>query len=274
MRRLAARRAGGLSDRGPSPRRPSVAMLAAGLVAVLLLVVATVVWWPRDRAAAPASSVSPSRASRPLTDPAALQKQLDRVLEAGAPGVVGLVRAGERTWQGASGLGDLRANRPARASDRFRIGSVTKSFVATLVLQLVGEGRLRLDDNLERWLPGLVPGGERVTVRQLLNHTSGLYDYSDDLSGPPRRFRPRGLVAIATGHKPLFAPGTEFSYSNPTTSWPVCWWSGSPAGGWPTNWSSASSSLWAWTTPSCQPPSGQLPARMSGAMRHPTRIGR
>jgi D-alanyl-D-alanine carboxypeptidase len=149
MRRLAARRAGGLSDRGPSPRRPSVAMLAAGLVAVLLLVVATVVWWPRDRAAAPASSVSPSRASRPLTDPAALQKQLDRVLEAGAPGVVGLVRAGERTWQGASGLGDLRANRPARASDRFRIGSVTKSFVATLVLQLVGEGRLRLDDSLE-----------------------------------------------------------------------------------------------------------------------------
>jgi D-alanyl-D-alanine carboxypeptidase len=189
-------------------------MLAAGLVAVLLLVMATVVWWPRDRPAAPASSVSPSRVSRPLTDPAALQKQLDRVLEAGAPGVVGLVRAGERTWQGASGLGDLDANRPARASDRFRIGSVTKSFVATLVLQLVGEGRLRLDDNLERWLPGLVPGDERVTVRQLLNHTSGLYDYSDDLSGPPRRFRPRGLVAIATGHKPLFAPGTEFSYSN------------------------------------------------------------
>jgi D-alanyl-D-alanine carboxypeptidase len=214
MRRLAARRAGGLSDRGPSPRRPSVAMLAAGLVAVLLLVVATVVWWPRDRAAAPASSVSPSRASRPLTDPAALQKQLDRVLPAGAPGVVGLVRAGERTWQGASGLGDLRANRPARASDRFRIGSVAKLFVATLVLQLVGEGRLRLDDNLERWLPGLVPWGERITVRQLLNHTSGLYDYSDDLSGPPHRFRPRGLVAIATGHKPLFAPGTEFSYSN------------------------------------------------------------
>jgi CubicO group peptidase (beta-lactamase class C family) len=98
-------------------------MLAAGLVAVLLLVMATVVWWPRDRPAAPASSVSPSRVSRPLTDPAALQKQLDRVLEAGAPGVVGLVRAGERTWQGASGLGDLRANRPARASDRFRIGA-------------------------------------------------------------------------------------------------------------------------------------------------------
>jgi D-alanyl-D-alanine carboxypeptidase len=128
--------------------------------------------------------------------------------------VVGLVRTGERTWQGASGLGDLRAKRPARADDRFRVGSVTKSFVATLMLQLVGEGRLRLDDNLERWLPGLVPGGEQITARQLLNHTSGLYNYTDDLPEPPRRFRPRELVAIATGHKPLFVPGTQFSYSN------------------------------------------------------------
>ena len=179
-----------------------------------LLVVAAVVWWPRDRSAAPASSVSAPQATRPLTDPAVLQQQLDGVVEAGAPGVVGLVRTGERTWQGASGLGDLGAKRSARAGDRFRIGSVTKSFVATVVLQLVGEGRLRLVDNLERWLPGLVPGGEQITVRQLLNHTSGLYNYTDDLPEPPRRFRPRELVAIATGHKPLFAPGTEFSYSN------------------------------------------------------------
>ena len=91
---------------------------------------------------------------------------------------------------------------------------MTKSFVATLVLQLVGEGRLSLDDNLERWLPGLVPKGEQITVRELLNHTSGLYNYTDDLPEPPRRFRPQQLVAIATDHKPLFAPGTEFSYSN------------------------------------------------------------
>jgi D-alanyl-D-alanine carboxypeptidase len=213
MRRLAARREG-LPDREPSPRRPSVAMLAAGLVAVLVLVVAAVAWWPEDRPAAPPTGPSAPRVTRPLTDPADLQKQLDRVVEAGAPGVVGLVRAGERTWQGSSGLGDLRAHRPARAGDRFRIGSVTKSFVATLVLQLVGEGRLRLDDNLERWLPGLIPNGEQITVRQLLNHTSGLYNYTDNLPEPPRRFRPRELVAIATGHRPLFAPGARFSYSN------------------------------------------------------------
>jgi D-alanyl-D-alanine carboxypeptidase len=214
MRRLAARREGGLPDREPSPRRSSVAMLSAGLVAVLVLVVAAVAWWPEDRSTAPASGSSAPRVTRPATEPAALQKQLDRVVEAGAPGVVGLVRIGERTWQGASGLGDLGAHRPARAGDRFRVGSVTKSFVATVVLQLVGEGRLGLDDTLERWLPGLVPGGERITVRELLQHTSGLYNYTDDLPEPPRRFRPRQLVAIAAGHKPLFPPGTQFSYSN------------------------------------------------------------
>jgi hypothetical protein len=132
MRRLAARRGGGPSDREPSPRRPSVAMLAAGLVAVLLLVVAAVAWWPEDRSTAPPAGSSAPRATRPPTDPATLQRQLDGGVEAGTPGVVGLVRMGERTWRGASGLGDLRARRPARARDRFRIGSVTKSFVATL----------------------------------------------------------------------------------------------------------------------------------------------
>ena len=237
MRRLAARRAGGLPDREPGPRRPSVAMLAAGLVAVLLLVLAAVVWWPRDRAAAPAGSVSASRAARPLTDPAVLQQQLDGVVEAGAPGVVGLVRAGGRTWQGAGGLG---ANRPARPDDRFRIGSVTK----------------------------------RITVRQLLNHTSGLYNYSDDLPEPPAGSGPRSWSPSPPATSRCSALGGSSPTATPTTSWPACWWSGSPASHSPTSSSGASSSLWAWTTPSCRPPSGHLPARMSGAMRHPTRIGR
>jgi CubicO group peptidase (beta-lactamase class C family) len=107
-------------------------------MAALLLVAATVLLWPRDRPAALPTSVPAPRATRPPTDPAALQKQLDGVVEAGASGVVGLVHTGHR------------------------IGSVTKSFVATVVLQLVGEGRLGLDDTLERWLPELVPGGERI----------------------------------------------------------------------------------------------------------------
>jgi D-alanyl-D-alanine carboxypeptidase len=73
-----------------------------------------------------------------------------------------------------------------RASDRFRIGSVTKTFVATVVLQLVAEGKVALDDDVDRWLPGLVPNGQRITVRELLNMRAGLFDYLQD----PRVLRP------------------------------------------------------------------------------------
>jgi hypothetical protein len=80
-------------------------------VAVLLLVTGTAVWWSRDRPAAPASVQAPP-ATRAPADPAALQRQLDGVVETGAPGVVALVRSGPQTWQGASGLGGLGAKRP------------------------------------------------------------------------------------------------------------------------------------------------------------------
>jgi D-alanyl-D-alanine carboxypeptidase len=110
---------------------------------------------------------------------------------------------------------------PLRSRQDFRVASITKSFVATVVLQLVGEGKLSLGDSMERWLPGLVPNGGAITVRELLNHTSGLFDYTDDpdfnqiqVSDPARVFSPRELMAIATSHEPLFAPGTDWSYSN------------------------------------------------------------
>src|SRR3712207_2241727 len=93
-----------------------------------------------------------------------------------------LVRERGRSSRYAAGASRLRPRRALRPTDRFRVGSVTKTFVATVVLQLAGEGRLSLDDSVERWLPGLVPGGDRISVRQLLNHTSGLYDYEDDRS--------------------------------------------------------------------------------------------
>ena len=155
-------------------------MVLVGVLVASVLAGAAVLW-SRDRARGPAASVPAPPATRPAPDPATLQLLVDGVVEAGAPGAVALVRTGQGAWQGASGLGDLRARRPARPLDRFRIGSVTKSFVATVVLQLVAEGKLRLDDRLQRWLPGVIPGGELITIRQLLNHTSGLYNYTDDL---------------------------------------------------------------------------------------------
>ena len=151
-----------------------------------------------------------------------LQGLFDGVVAAGVPGAIGLVRHDNRTWDGASGLGTVDPARRMRPDDRFTIGSVTKIFVATVVLQLVGEGRLALDDSVERRLPGLVPNGANITIRQLLNHTSGLFDHTVD----PRVFapyfggdfgfvwQPRQLVAIAAEHPPLFAPGTRHSYSN------------------------------------------------------------
>jgi D-alanyl-D-alanine carboxypeptidase len=209
-------------------RRISPTLLAGALTASVLLVLAgTAVLWPQDRPAPAISSPAPPT-TRPAPDPATLQQLVDGIVAAGAPGAAALVRTGQATWQGASGLGDLRTRQPPRSTDRFRIGSVTKSFVATVVLQLVAEGRLRLDHSLQRWLPGVVPGGERITIRQLLNHTSGLYNYTDDLLQPltakparqalqqmaARNFQPQELMAIAASHPPLFSPGTRFAYSN------------------------------------------------------------
>jgi D-alanyl-D-alanine carboxypeptidase len=111
---------------------------------------------------------------------------------------------------------------PMRVADLSRIGGVTKSFTATVVLQLVGEEKLALGDTVEQWLPGFISNGDAISIRQLLNHTSGIYDYSAD----PAYLAPylegdltyipdlRTLVQIAADHGPLFAPGSALSYSN------------------------------------------------------------
>lgn len=117
--------------------------------------------------------------------------------------------------------------RPARADDRFRAGSVTKTFVATVVLQLVAEGRIRLDDPIGRHLPGLIPAGAdgaQVTVRQLLGHTSGIPNYTDVLRRQPDPIRalqhsaytPHELVAMALREPWAFDPGApgHWQYSN------------------------------------------------------------
>jgi D-alanyl-D-alanine carboxypeptidase len=132
------------------------------------------------------------------------------------------VRTGRRTVQLTSGLSDITHETPIAAGDHFKIASLTKSYTATVVLQLVGEGKLSLDDTIERRLPGVVPNGSKITIRQLLNHTSGLSDFE----GNPRYLKPylagnfayywspRQLVRMGVSHKPLFAPGRGWSYSN------------------------------------------------------------
>ncbi|PKW07839.1 D-alanyl-D-alanine carboxypeptidase [Streptomyces sp. 1222.5] len=152
-------------------------------------------------------------------------------VEAGVPGVTATAVDGHGTWSTTAGAGDLRTGAPRSTADRYRVGSITKTFVATVLLQLEAEGRLSLDDKVATWLPGLVRGhghdGRRITVRQLLNHTSGVYSYTSDEDFGRRYFlkdgffrhrydtlTPRELVAIAMKHAPDFAPGASWNYSN------------------------------------------------------------
>ena len=167
--------------------------------------------------------VAPALAARGPAEPTAkLQWALDQVVAAGAPGAIVLVRDGDRTIRLSSGYGNLAPLTPIRVSDRSRIGGVTKSFVATVVLQLVGERELGLDDTVEQWLPGVISNGEAISITRLLNHTSGIYNYSADptilapyLAGDfTRIFDPRVGVQVAADHGPLFAPGSAFAYSN------------------------------------------------------------
>jgi D-alanyl-D-alanine carboxypeptidase len=155
-------------------------------------------------------------------DTAALQKALDQVVAAGTPGALLLVRDGNKTTRIASGLANVAGKVPARPDDRFRIGSITKTFVATVVLQLVGEGKLSLDDTVDDVLPGKLRGGAAITVRQLLQQTSGLHDYLSDpkVIAPYLRgnlgyvWTPQKLLALANAHSANFAPGTKWEYSN------------------------------------------------------------
>ncbi|MEV0646150.1 serine hydrolase domain-containing protein [Phytomonospora sp. NPDC050363] len=156
-------------------------------------------------------------------DPAGtLRDELDAVVTDGSPSAVLEFRDGRHVERLAGGVAELGRQRPAPVNGRFRIGSVTKTFSSTVALQLVGEGRISLDDSVERRLPGVVPNGRNITLRQLLNHTSGLYNYTDDVLVTPeqvvrdryKRWTPQQLVALATSRDPLFPPGTAWSYSN------------------------------------------------------------
>jgi D-alanyl-D-alanine carboxypeptidase len=137
------------------------------------------------------------------------------------PGLFALVAEDGRVlFSGSAGTADLRVPRPIHESDRFRIGSLTKTYVATLVLQLVDEGALGLDDPLQRHLPGVLASTEPVTVRHLLQLRSGLPDYVSVLARTldpavfARYWSPRQLIALSLGEPDRRPPGEEFRYSN------------------------------------------------------------
>jgi D-alanyl-D-alanine carboxypeptidase len=167
---------------------------------------------------------------------AELTAALENVHRAGMPGLFAEVRDGGQVWRGAAGVADVATGRPVTADMRHRVGSITKPFTAAAVLQQVESGQIGLDAPIRRYLPRLVPGerGDAITVRMLLNHTSGLAEYLPYAypslkalpaladTGPESlddhrltRFDPVELIAMGVGAPAVGAPGgTPGVYSN------------------------------------------------------------
>ena len=154
-----------------------------------------------------------------------LTKLLGHVRDAGAPGVLAIARSRSGTWRGATGDAVVKPHRPMRAGDRIRVASITKSFVATVVLQLVDESRLRLGDTVEQRLPGVLRFGRQITIRQLLNHTSGFASGDDSSAKSEALYREfladvrfdvpvRQMIALADARPLHFEPGTSYRYTN------------------------------------------------------------
>ncbi|GAA2846325.1 serine hydrolase [Actinoplanes cyaneus] len=148
-----------------------------------------------------------------------VRKDLEGLVAEGFPGALAVVRDEHgRVRKPTAGVGDLATGRPVPADGQVRIGSNTKTFVAVVMLQLVAEHRVRLDDPVEKYVPGLLRG-QRITVRQVLQHTSGLPNYTDflaldDLSLRYRHFEPQELLDLALAHPPVFPAGAGWAYSN------------------------------------------------------------
>jgi D-alanyl-D-alanine carboxypeptidase len=161
-------------------------------------------------AAALAVLVSGCGADRPDSSSASVQRFAQRLAAGGAESVIVLVSADGHEYPAVAGR-----SRPD-ARQRFRIGSVTKTFTAAIVLQLVAEGRLRLSDTVDRYLTDMPPHLRRITIRQLLNHRSGLADYTDDTYWIKRASKSPATRPIDVLHHAASQalPGTRWSYSN------------------------------------------------------------
>ncbi|MDG4859048.1 serine hydrolase [Streptomyces sp. T-3] len=179
---------------------------------------------PANAAVAPMAA---GTVAKPTTvgDNAQLRALMHRLTTVdGAPGALLETRDRYRSTVLTSGVADINSLAPVDRDSRFRIGSLTKPFVATAVLQLVGEDRVDLDAPVERYLPGIIRGGDddqKITVRHLLQHTSGLPDYLDHLNpmeivnDPLAHYDTRELVNIALAQpRAPYAPGEDWNYSN------------------------------------------------------------
>lgn len=168
---------------------------------------------------------TPAKTSPPTAFDRQLQASLEaKMKEMRVPGAIVFVQSARTgAWTVNLGTSDLATKAPMNPSMHFRIGSITKTLTGTVILQLVDEGKLRLDDPVARYEPQ-VPNGAHITIRELLNMRSGLYNYSEDpgfeqtlTKHPNTVWTPQELVAIGFKHPAYFAPGKDFHYSNTNT---------------------------------------------------------
>ncbi|MFL5693913.1 MAG: serine hydrolase domain-containing protein [Ktedonobacteraceae bacterium] len=172
------------------------------------------------------SAVAPATQATPTVGVPAFAEKLQPLLvakmkEQRTPGAIIFVDdPGQGSWTTTLGTSDLATRMPMDVNSYMRIGSITKTLTGTVVLQLVDEGKLRLDDPVGKYQPE-VPNGGNITIRELLNMTSGLFNYSEDqgfdqalLADPGKVWNPKDLVAIAFQHPPYFAPGQGLHYTN------------------------------------------------------------
>ncbi len=204
-------------------RRISVTRAAAATALLTLVVTAGPATAAETPGAEAGTSARPgSTTTLPAPDLAGLRDALTRTLAAGAPGAMTRIDDGRTVHRATAGVSDTTSGAGMDTDARFRIGSVTKTFSTVVLMQLVGSGTVDLDAPVDRYLPGVLPD-TRITVRHLLTHRSGLWDYSNDMFARTvpgfeavrdKVFGFRELIDLSTAHSATAVPGTTYQYSN------------------------------------------------------------
>lgn len=145
----------------------------------------------------------------------------DTIIGSDVPGTILAVETPLGRWVGTAGVADLASETPMQPDMQIRIASITKPFTALTVMKLVESGAIALEDTVDHWLPGRVPGGERMSIRSLLNHTAGVADITNTtdfwntmLSDPLADWSTSDVIQRLASSTPVFEPETSYSYSN------------------------------------------------------------
>lgn len=153
---------------------------------------------------------------------------LEKYVQGGLPGIAVLVRDKDGIWAGSAGMADIKEKTPMEPCHISKTASLTKIYIASLALKLVEEGQLKLDDKISTWLPSKITGNiqnaETVTLRNLLDHTSGIFDFSKNnnfylalLNQPNKKWKPEELLEYAFDQNAVFPTNTSSGYSNTNT---------------------------------------------------------